>query len=89
VDAADDANDPEEEVTPPPPPKKTKTTPKATKKKADAATPVTAKEPKPKKEKAPAKYVLLVGIIGKNDTIRRPQARDKGFYVPPETHVTS
>jgi hypothetical protein len=24
-----------------------------------------------------------------NDTLRRPQARDKGFYVPPETHVTS
>jgi hypothetical protein len=24
-----------------------------------------------------------------NDTLRRPQARDTGFYVPPETHVTS
>jgi hypothetical protein len=24
-----------------------------------------------------------------NDTLRRPEARDKGFYVPPKTHVTS
>jgi hypothetical protein len=33
-------------------------------------------------------YIKIV-LIQHNDTLRRPQARDEGFYVPPETHVTS
>jgi hypothetical protein len=32
---------------------------------------------------------MLENQVNNNDTLRRPQARDTGFYVPPETRVTS
>jgi hypothetical protein len=36
-------------------------------------------------------HILLTTHVYTNniDTLRRSQARDKGFYVPPETQVTS
>jgi hypothetical protein len=41
-----------------------------------------------------ANYAMVPRLLSfaqpyKNDTLRRPQARDKVFYVIPETHVTS
>jgi hypothetical protein len=44
--------------------------------------------PKIQLHRSPYKHRIINLSAHSNDTLRRLRARDKGIYVPPETHVT-